>query len=61
MKCPKNTAACKVRKKKQSKETFGSPPTSSRMVYQCEFHGFFVHDVEKNFISSFSSEMPEID
>lgn len=42
MKCPGNTAACRVKKIRSSKETFGSPRTPIRILYQCDFHGYFV-------------------
>lgn len=61
MKCPGNTSACKVKKIRDGKEKFGSPPAPARTVYQCEFHGYFIKYNDKNALSSFSSEEPEID
>ncbi len=61
MKCPGNTSACKVKKVQASKETFASPPTSVRILYQCQFHGYFVKYVDKNALSGFSDKPIKID
>jgi len=61
MKCPKNTAVCKVRKVQESNETFGSPPTSCRVLYECKAHGYFIHHVDKNAVSVCFDERPDLD
>lgn len=43
MRCPDNTATCKVRKIGESARTFGSPPTAAETYYRCDVHGFFKH------------------
>jgi hypothetical protein len=48
MKCPGQTAACRVTKIGESKEVFGSPPAPSEVYYRCAIHGFFIHLRESN-------------
>jgi hypothetical protein len=48
MKCPKRTAACRVKKIGESKKVFGSPPVPSELYFRCAVHGFFIKLCESN-------------